>query len=473
MSNVIYPENPILMIDDDESFIKSVQFFLNTQGISNIRLCSNPGNVGKILKHEKYSLILLDLVMPEVNGLEILEMINVEYPGTPVIVLTGEIKIETIVECMKKGAYDYISKPLDKTRILTVINNILKINDLKNENELLKKHIIDDMEKSEDDFSEIITNNAKMKTLFHYIKAISQTPLPVLITGETGTGKELFANAIHKISGRIGNFVKLNIASEDMSLISDTLFGHVKGSYTSSVSGRKGLVEQANGGTLFLDEIGDIDSKCQLKLLRVIQERKYYPIGSDIEKNVDVRFIFATNRDLKKMVEEERIRKDLYYRLESHHINIPSLKERMDDIPLLTDHFIDKASKILKKKRPFYTKELITLLSNYDYPGNVRELEGMIFNAISLHEKGILSLESFYKKINHEGKLANKENFGNESINDIINEDKKFMTLKEVDDFWINKALKKTGGNQTMAARLLGLSRRALNNRLSRKKNND
>jgi len=474
MAETLYPLKPIFMIDDEENFLKSASFILKSNGINNIMLSSDSEAALTLLYKNEYSLILLDLNMPKIAGVDILKKIVVDFPQIPVVILTAEMRIEKAVECIKEGAYDYIVKPVDKNKLLTMIRNIINLNEIRDENELLKRQIV--MKKSDElfnSFYEIITNNDEMKSIFKYADAIARTNLPVLITGETGTGKELLAKAIHRISGREGKFVPINISGIDDTMISDTLFGHKRGSFTGSVEPRKGLLEQASNGTLFLDEIGDLDLNSQIKLLRVLQERMFYPIGSDVEVIVDVRFIFATNQEIEKLIIANKIRKDFYYRLQSHHIHLPPLRDRKDDIPLLIEYFFEKASKDLNKKKPSYPKELITILNNYNFPGNIRELGGMINDALSMHNKGIISLKSFYEKINLSGVktgeyIHNGKNIQNIEINTGLPD--KFLTLKEIEKYWIKKALEKADGNQTIAAKLLGISRRALNNRLNRDK---
>lgn len=474
MTTSLYPDNPILMIDDEEHFLKSASFALRSQGINNIILCNNSKEALLLLNKQQYSFIFLDLLMPEISGEELLKKIITLLPDTPVIILTADIKLEKAVECIRLGAYDYIVKPVDKNKLLTVVRNMIRIKEINDENKLLRKQIVDSNKEIFNVFAEIVTNNIKMKSIFQYAYAISKSSLPVLITGETGTGKELLAKIIHQISERKGKFVELNIAGVDYTMISDTLFGHKKGSFTGSIEDRKGFIELASGGTLFLDEIGDLDLNSQVKLLRVLQERKYYPIGSDNEEIADVRFIFATNQDIKKILDENRLRSDLYYRLQSHHIHMPPLRERLDDIPLLVDYFLDKAVKNLNKKIPDYPKELISLLQSYDFPGNIRELEGMIFDAMSrsMDDKH-LSLELFYEKISFSKEKSlkfNKKDTVNTTDTILALNDKDFLTLKDMENLWIDKALKESNGNQTKASKLLGISRRALNNRLSRNK---
>jgi len=292
------------------------------------------------------------------------------------------------------------------------------------------------------------------------------------IVGETGAGKELFAKAIHKASGRTGELITVNVAGVDDNLFADTLFGHKKGAFTGAETDRKGLIEKAEGGTLFLDEIGDLSIESQVKLLRLLQDGSYYPLGSDLARLSNARVIVATNRDIKTMQANNSFRQDLYYRLKSHQIIIPPLRERKIDIPYLIDHFITKAVNQLGKKRPTVPKELYTLLSNYPFPGNIREMEGMIFDAVSLHKSGILSLELIRQKMSDYVQDKNRKN--NNLKVAIDNPDQpidlpgRFPTLKEIEESLIEEALRRAEGNQTIAAELLGISRRALNNRLRR-----
>jgi DNA-binding NtrC family response regulator len=378
---------------------------------------------------------------------------------------------------MKEGAFDYLVKPVNDTRLVSSIKRGLEITEIRNENEMLKQSLLREKLEHPEAFSEIITHCSTIESIFKYIEAIAKTNLPVLVTGETGAGKELFAKAIHLASGRKGELVSVNVAGVDDNFFSDTLFGHKKGAFTGADIDRKGLIEKADDGTLFLDEIGDLSIESQVKLLRLLQDGHYYPLGSDIAKLSDARIIVATHRDIKSMQSNSTFRQDLYYRLKSHHIVIPPLRERKIDLPYLIDHLITKASAELGKKRPSVPKEMYTLLSNYPFPGNVRELEGMIFDAISLHTSGILSLESIRQKIND----YNQERSTNSSIPNDVNQHRddliyfpgRFPTLRETDDAVIYEALKRADGNQTIAAELLGISRRALNNRLRRADNDE
>jgi len=338
---------------------------------------------------------------------------------------------------------------------------------------MLKQSLLRDQIQNPEAFEGIITHAHAIRSLFRYIEAVGGTNLPILITGETGTGKELFAAAVHRVSGRSGELVTVNVAGVDDNFFSDTLFGHRKGAFTGAESERKGLIERAENGTLFLDEIGDLSIESQVKLLRLLQDGQYYPLGSDIAKLSNARIIVATHRDIRSMQEGNTFRQDLYYRLKAHQINIPPLRERQPDIPYLVDHFATEAASELGKKRPSLPKELFTLLKNYPFPGNVRELRGMVFDAVSLHTSGILSLDSIRKQIASSNSPGERPGGGRPSDDEVLQIPGRFPTLKEAEDAVIEEALRRAEGNQTIAAELLGVSRRALNNRLRRKEGDD
>ncbi len=475
MNTITIPANPILLVDDEEHFLLSAELTISSSGIKNIETCKDSSRVMDLLANKEYSLVVLDINMPHLSGLDLLPAIVNKYPGIPVIVITAVNNVDSAVFCMKEGAFDYLVKPVDDTRLVTSIKRGLELTEIRSENEMLKQSLLSSNIQNPGAFNEIVTHCGVIESIFKYIEAIARTNLPVLITGETGTGKELFARAVHKASRRSGELISVNVAGVDDNFFSDTLFGHKKGAFTGAESERKGLIEKAENGTLFLDEIGDLSMESQVKLLRLLQDGQYYPLGSDIARMSDARIIVATHRDIKSMLLSEKFRQDLYYRLKSHHIIIPPLRERKIDLPYLIDHFITKAAGELGKKRPTAPKELYTLLSNYTFPGNIRELEGMIFDAISLHTSGILSLESIRKKI---ADFNEDRNFKNNVTNstagtqdELLYFPGRFPTLKETEDTLIEEALKRSDGNQTIAAELLGISRRALNNRIRRADN--
>jgi DNA-binding NtrC family response regulator len=465
------PAHPVLFVDDEVNYLLSLELTMSSNGITNIETCSDSSRVMSLMAARQYSLVVLDINMPALSGVDLLSQIVEAYPGTHVIIVTAVDDVESAVRCMKKGAFDYVLKPADDTRLLAAIRRGLELDEVRSENEMLKQSLLREKIEHPDAFSGIITQAQTVRSLFRYIEAVGGTNLPILITGETGTGKELFAAAVHSVSRRSGEMVTVNVAGVDDNFFSDTLFGHRKGAFTGAEAERKGLIERAENGTLFLDEIGDLSVESQVKLLRLLQDGQYYPLGADIAKLSNARIIVATHRDIRSMQAGNQFRQDLYYRLKSHQINIPPLRERQSDIPYLVDHFVTEAARELGKKRPALPKELFTLLKNYPFPGNVRELRGMIFDAVSLHASGILSLDSVRRQIaaNANGRPADRLPGSGSSDEDLIQLPGRFPTLGEAEDALIEEALKRSEGNQTIAAELLGVSRRALNNRLRRK----
>lgn len=355
--------------------------------------------------------------------------------------------------------------------VIHIVRDITERKQMEDQITSLKKHLLTGKLENEAAFSQIITRSKKMRAIFNYIESVAKSSNPVLITGETGVGKELIARSVHMVSGLKGAYVAVNIAGLDDTVFSDTLFGHRKGAFTGAEKLREGLVVKADGGTLLLDEIGDLSETSQVKLLRLLEEHVYYAIGADTPGKSKARIIACSNRGIDKLMSDKGFRKDLYYRLCSHHVHIPPLRERLEDIPLLLNHFIEEASKALKKEKPDVLPELVTLLSNYDYPGNVRELKAMVNDAVAQHASGPLSLDSFKGFIKQKGIAP--EAYGSSSVNNVTSLKDifgKFPTLKEVDDYMIADAMKRAHGNQGTAAALLGITRQALNQRLKKKK---
>jgi two-component system, NtrC family, response regulator HydG len=317
----------------------------------------------------------------------------------------------------------------------------------------------------EEEFAGIVTASDAMRSLFRYVEAIAPTSLPVLITGETGTGKELFARTVHGVSGRKGPFVALNIAGLDDLQFSDALFGHLRGAFTGAESVREGLTATAGGGTLFLDEIGDLRGESQIKLLRLLQENEYYPLGSDSPRRCTARIVVATNRDLEKLMADGTFRNDLYYRLRGHRLAIPSLIERDGDLPLLIDHFIAAAAREFGRKKLHYPPELVTLLGGYGFPGNVRELQMMVYDAVARATSGKLSLDTFKGFLARSRGASPAPHTGSGQNSAGVAFDH-FPTLAEAESHLIAKSLELAKGNQGIAASMLGITRQALNNRL-------
>jgi DNA-binding NtrC family response regulator len=469
MAKPRYPEQPVLLVDDESQFLFSVRLALSSAGITNTIECNDSRDAERLIGEHSVGVILLDLNMPHITGLELLPRISQEHPNLIITVMTAVNDVDTAVGCMRNGAFDYLVKPIDNERLITHVRRAIRQAEIQRENVLLKEHLLSDTVKYPEFFSHIVTRNHKMRSIFQYIESIAGTSLPVLITGETGTGKELFAEATHRVSRRPGKFVIVNVAGVDDTLFSDTLFGHRKGAFTGADTERRGLIEEATGGTLFLDEIGDLAVESQVKLLRLLQEHTYYTLGSDTPKRSDARIIVATNRDLRAMQESGEFRKDLFYRLQAHHIKLPPLRERMDDLSLLVEHLLEKAAGDMSKKKPSAPRELMMLLGTYSFPGNVRELEGMVYDAVSRHESGVLSTQSFREKILPAG--GGLEFF--ESIAgaaERIKFPETLPTLHDLEEMLIDEAMERSGGNQTIAAELLGISRNTLNSRLKRTK---
>jgi DNA-binding NtrC family response regulator len=466
MNHTERPSAEILIVDDEPDILFSSKLVLRGSGFENVHTVEDSRVVLPFLEaHQGVSLVILDLFMPHITGLELLPLITCQFPHIQIIVVTAANEIATAIECIKKGASDYLVKPVDKDRFLLSITRALDVFDLKNEVTALKEYLLADSLKHEDLFSSIITKNQKMRAIFQYIEAIAGTKEPVLVTGETGVGKELIAKAIHGLSARRGPFVATNVSGLDDHMFSDSLFGHKRGAYTGAEQARDGLILQSFGGTLFLDEIGDMSEASQVKLLRVLQEKEFYPLGSDIPKKANTRMVVATNRDLQSLIAGGKFRSDLYFRLRTHQITIPALRDRREDIPLLLDYFLEGASRELRKKQPSYPRELVTLLANYSFPGNVRELRSMVFDAVARHRSGILSLESFREKIGEEFLTSMS---GNPEDSPVFDVTKRFPTLKETEEYLINEALRLSSNNQGIAASLLGITRQALNKRLLR-----
>ena len=304
-----------------------------------------------------------------------------------------------------------------------------------------------------------------MRAIFQYAEVISKARQQILITGETGVGKELMAAAIHKLSGVTGKLVAVNVAGLDDVMFSDTLFGHKKGAFTNAEDTREGLICKAAGGTLFLDEIGDLNQKSQLKLLRLLQEHEFYPLGSDALRSSDAHIIVATNQDLFQLVAEGTFRKDLYYRLCSYHIHLPPLRERLEDIPLLLDHFIDEAARSLCKPKPAYSPDIANTLATRHYPGNIRELRSLVNDAMARHTSGFLAVKHFTNGVT-EDPAPQPKPVDNEETDFLCRIFGRFPTIAEVEEYMINRALTIASGKRSVAALLLGISRQALHKRL-------
>ncbi len=468
------PRRPIMIVDDEEPILLAVDTTLRMVGMNNIITCGDSRRVIDLLAERPIELMLLDLNMPHIHGERLLDAVNRDYPDVPVIIVTGAVDVETAVRCIKAGAFDYVVKPVEEDRLLNAVNRAISFQELKRENLALKQHILADTLEKPEAFGDIVTNNKKMLLIFQYIESIARTSQPVLIRGETGVGKELIARTLHSLSGLPGNFVAVNAAGLDDNVFSDTLFGHVKGAYTGANRSRDGLIEQAAGGTLFLDEIGDLNHASQVKLLRLLQEGEYFPLGRDKPRKSDARIVAATNRNLSRLLDTGEFRKDLNYRLRTHRIYIPPLRERLDDIPLLVDHFLEGAARDLDRRKPTAPPELVTLLKTYAFPGNIRELQSMIIDAVSRHKSGVLPLQTFRNHIGNSATSAPERNehtaIASTESPPIVFPGPQLPTIKQATDLLVHEAMQRANGNQSIAAGMLGISQQALSKRLRKER---
>ncbi|HJV67358.1 MAG TPA: sigma-54 dependent transcriptional regulator [Geomonas sp.] len=457
----------ILLVDDEAQILESCQSCLKNSGYPDVLTENDSRKVMALLAREEVSVIVLDLRMPHLTGLELLPQIVSQHPQIPVILATANNDVEIVVNCIKEGAFDYLVKPIEVKRLITSVRKALEMRSLSSELTVLKHYMFTDRLDHPEAFRTIVSGNKSMRAIFQYLEVISGTRQPVMVTGETGTGKELIARAIHELSGCSGEFVALNVAGLDDNMFSDTLFGHRKGAFTGADQARDGLITRAAGGTLFLDEIGDLNEMSQIKLLRLLQEQEYYPVGSDFLKKSDARIVMATNRDLLERIKEGKFRNDLYYRLCGHRVHLPPLRERLDDIPLLLDHFLATTSASLGKKKPTPPPELAVLLALYNFPGNIRELEALVFDAVLRHRSGILSMETFRAVIGDERLARSAASHDTSSDeNPLAAIFGHFPTIDEVEEYMIREAMKLAKGNQGLAGKILGMGRQTLNKRL-------
>jgi DNA-binding NtrC family response regulator len=459
---LVYERLPIVMVDDEPFVLRALEAILSDKDLGSTVSFQDGREVLPFLQTVEACIVLLDLSMPHLSGEELLDQLLREYPDLPVIIVTASNEVDVAVRCIRAGAFDYVVKPVAEDRLLNAIRRAQEMRDLRRENRVLQERLTSGHLERPEAFAGIITQNAQMLTLFRYIEAVARSQHAVLITGETGVGKELIARAVHAVSGRKGEFVAVNVAGLDDNMFSDTLFGHGRGAFTGADHTRPGLIESATGGSLFLDEIGDLSPTSQVKLLRLLQENEYLPLGSDRPRKSDARVIVATHQDLRALQKEGRFRNDLYFRLGGHHVHVSPLRERRDDLPLLVDHLMEEAASSLTRKKPTAPKELISLLAAYHFPGNIRELQAMILDAVSQHEGRVLSLNNFKEHIDRNtDRPVGEVPTGGEVIFPA-----QLPTLRQVAEQLVNEAMRRAGGNQTVAARLLGVTRPALSKRL-------
>lgn len=465
MNNNLFPEFSVLLVDDELSYLRSLSLLLERKGdINNILTCVDSRQAMSMLAENQVGVVLLDLTMPHLSGMDLLGLISEQYPEVAVIIVSGLNDVETAVSTLKSGAFDYFVKTTEEDRLVEGVKRTILMQQMRRQNSSLQQRILSDRLDNPEVFDELISKNKSINAIFHYIESIASSMQPILITGESGTGKELIAKACHRASNRQGPLVTISVAGLDDDMLADTLFGHQAGAFAGAVKDRKGLIEQADNGTLFLDEIGDLSQQSQVKLLRLLQEGEYYPLGSDIPKRSRARMITATHQDLEECLHQGSFRKDLYYRLCTHRVKLPPLRSRKEDIPLLLDNFILEAAKELNKPVPSYPPELPVLLSNYTFPGNIRELKALVYDAVSQHRSRLLSMEVFRDVINAD--LQKPVVMPEFAVS--FNPDLTLPSLSEMDEYLIDEAMKRAGNNQSLAARMLGISQPALSKRLKK-----
>jgi len=409
----------------------------------------------EIIREREPDIMISDMVMPEMDGIKLLDLVRKKHSDIAVIMITAHGTIETAVEAMKKGAKDYILKPLRLDEILAKVDTISQLKSLMRENQYLREKL-----SQKYNFNNIIGKNRKMLELFDLIKDIAKTNSTVLITGESGTGKELIANAIHFNSERIKKpFVKVNCAVLAENLLESELFGHVKGAFTGAIRDKLGRFELAHGGTIFLDEIGDISANMQLKLLRVLQEGEFERVGGTETLKVDVRILAATNQDLGEMMRKGQFRQDLYYRLNVIPLEVPPLRERKDDIPLLVTHFLDKFNKQFNKTIDVINDDAMDCLQNYGWQGNIRELENLLERAIVLNKTGKLTIKDFPGYMIREEMPMDVEIDTDSTLTDMVDVYERQIILK---------ALRENNFNKLRTAEKLGIHRSTFMSKLKK-----
>ncbi|HET6514131.1 MAG TPA: sigma-54 dependent transcriptional regulator [Thermodesulfovibrionales bacterium] len=435
----------ILIVDDEKIALKNLDHVIRKEGYE-VTSTQSGQNALKLIEEQQFEVVLTDLRMEKVDGMQILARCRELYPDTEVVMITGFATLESAVETMKHGAFYYIAKPFKLDEVRKVVREAAEKVRLKRENRQLREQIETYQGKVK-----IITKDQSMLRLLDTARQIAPTDCNVIISGESGTGKELFARYVHFSSNRsAGPFFAINCGAFTEELLGNELFGHEKGAFTGAMTMKKGLIEMASGGTLFLDEITEMPSSMQVKLLRVIQEKEVLRLGSTEPLRVDVRFIAATNRDIQDAIRSGNFRQDLYFRLNVVSLHIPPLSERRDDIPLLSYYFLKKFAPLMKKDITEISQEVIAILINYDFPGNVRELENIIERGVALSNGNAIEVAHL------------PEDLKELSIKTFRKKEGRIPTLEEQETAYITWVLREVGGNKTLAAQILGIDRVSL-----------
>ncbi|MBI5330433.1 MAG: sigma-54-dependent Fis family transcriptional regulator [Betaproteobacteria bacterium] len=434
----------LLLVDDEKIALRNLEHVLSKEGYQITATQSGPHAL-ELLDGQPFDLVLTDMKMDKVDGMQLLRRCKAQHPDTEVIMITGYATLETAVAAMKEGAFHYIAKPFRLDEVRQTVAEALEKLRLKRENRALRAQL-DAFEGR----SRVITRDGGMQKLLDMARQVAPTGCNVLITGESGTGKELFARCLHEHGGRPdGPFLAINCGAFNEELLANELFGHEKGAFTGAV-GKTGLLAAAHGGTLFLDEVTEMSLAMQVKLLRAIQEKEVLPVGSTRPQKVDVRFIAASNRDMKGWVADGRFRQDLYYRLNVVNLHIPPLSQRREDIPLLAQHFLDRAAPVMGKPVRTISEDALALLKAYDFPGNVRELENIIERGVALCQGDTLEAAHL------------PDDLRDLTIRAFRRRDGRVVPLEEQEREYILWVLDEARGNQTLAAQMLGIDRVSL-----------
>jgi two-component system response regulator HydG len=438
----------ILVVDDEESHRMMLRAVLEEEGYEVVEAADGPEAI-RAVEQELFDLVLLDIRMTALDGIETLTEIRKISPFVPVLIMTAYASVKTAVEALKAGAFEYLTKPLDLEELKILVEKALELYHLRTENIALKERLGDRF-----DFSKIIGRSPKMKEVFETLSMVAPTDATVLILGESGTGKELVANSIHQNSPRNSQpFIKVSCAALPETLLESELFGHEKGAFTGAIARREGRFQLAHRGTLFLDEVGEMSPTTQTKLLRVLQEKEFEPLGSPRTLKVDVRMIAATNKNLEREVKEGRFREDLFYRLNVVPISLPPVRERKEDIPVLATHFFSLYRAKNKKELKELSGKALDLLIRYDWPGNIRELENCIERAVIMARGEMIAPADLPPNI--QALSSGEKEFAGLALPSGV-------SLQEVEKALILKTLEDTGGNRTRAAEILGINRRTL-----------
>jgi DNA-binding NtrC family response regulator len=453
------PNETILVVDDSPKDNQLLTRFLEIEGYKVSSAKDGRAAMGQF-KEGKYDLVLTDLKMPHMDGIELLKQVKNQDPNVIGVVVTGFATIDTAVEAMKVGAFDYVSKPYQLDEIRMVVQRALEYKRLQVENVSLKREL-----KRKYKFENIIGDHPRMQQVFRLIEKVADSESTVLIQGESGTGKELVAKAIHFNSNRRDRYIiPVNCGAIPENLLESELFGHVKGAFTGATTSRIGRFEAADGGTIFLDEIGDMSPKLQVKVLRVLQEQEFEPVGSTKTIKVSVRVIAATNQNLEELVEKKQFREDLFYRLNVIPINIPPLRERRSDIHLLVNHFLKTFCEEKGREVEPIESEVVQFISDYEWPGNVRELENLIERLVILNDRGAITVDDLPEKIRKgtSPRTMDPYEFPEEGLD--FNK-----VVGEFENQIIRAALGRTRGNKNLAAKLLSLKRTTLVEKIKKK----